>query len=503
MTMRPMLHLAATLLLAGAALPAAAQTTPAAPQLRRAETHHVGRFAGKDVPYTAIVEDHAVTGIDGKPGASIVTIAYLREGVTDPAKRPVLFSFNGGPGAASAPLNTKALGPMIRAESVKPGPQAFLGSETGANAFVNNDRSLLDAVDLVFIDPVGTGVSRAWPGVDATQWYTGESDAASVQQAIRDWLRLHHREASPRYVIGESYGTSRAGALMKIRDALSFDGVLLVALVGRTDGPDLPFIASLPTMAAGWWHWNPATRGGRTVEQAYQAAVEFARTDYAMALIRGSSLPLADRQRIAQRMSAMIGVPPALILERDLRVAKNDWMFTVLKGKGLRTGLLDVRVTGPLAPGQDGAIDDPALNVMPTNRKPGERPLTPAEIGPVPNPAFGAYLTQTLEFPATEPYIAINFSANAAWKQDWKLNTIRYVAEAMAADPKLRLFWSAGYYDLTTPAYEARYTLDQAGIPADRLTAVTLAGPHGVYEGPENLAAFNDAVRKFVTAPKR
>ncbi|MEH3048481.1 S10 family serine carboxypeptidase-like protein [Sphingomonas adhaesiva] len=488
-----------------AAAPVMAQNAPvapaamrAAPAERRAETHHAGTFAGQALRYTAVVEDNIVPAADGTPGASIVTTAYLREGVKDVRRRPVLFAFNGGPGAGSAMLNTKALGPMIRAEEPAGAAPTMAGASTAP--LVANADSVLDAVDLVFVDPVGTGVSRALPGVDAKQYYNADADVRSVQQAIAHWLKVHRREASPRYVMGESYGTVRAGLLMRDRAALRFDGVMLVALVGRTPGPDLPFITALPTMAAGRWFHRPDTRDGKSVRQVYDEAVAFAQTDYASALIRGGSMAAGEREAMARRVAAMIGVDPALVLANALRVPKNVWMFNLLKDRGLRTGLLDVRVTAPLPADQegDGALDDPALAVVPTGAKKDGKPFNPADVGPVPNPVFGAHLTHDLKFPTQDIYYAVNFSANAAWKHDPTIDAVRPVADAMRADPKLRLFWTAGVYDLTTPAYEARYGLDQAGIPAERLTAEIFDGPHGVYEGVANRAKFAAAVRGFV-----
>ncbi len=489
MTRRPALMLMTALVVAA---PVTAQTAPVE---RRAETHHAGTFDGQAVRYTAVVEDNIVPAEDGRAGASIVTTAYLRDGVKDVGRRPVLFAFNGGPGAGSAMLNTKALGPLIRADE----PAGTMAGASTAPLVANPD-SVLDAVDLVFVDPVGTGVSRALPGVDPRQYYNADADVRSVRQAIAHWLKVHGREASPRYVMGESYGTVRAGLLMRDRAALRFDGVMLVALVGRTPGPDLPYITALPTMAAGRWFHRPETRGGQSVRQVYDAAVAFAQTDYASTLIRGGSMSDAEREAMARKVGALIGLDPALVLANGWRVPKNVWMFNLLKDKGQRTGLLDVRVTAPLPADQegDGALDDPALAVVPTGAKKDGKPFNPADVGPVPNPVFGQHLTRDLKFPTSDTYYAVNFTANAQWKHDPTIDAVRPVAEAMRADPRLRLFWTAGVYDLTTPAYEARYGLDQAGIPAARLTAEIFDGPHGVYEGAANRAKFAKAVRGFV-----
>jgi carboxypeptidase C (cathepsin A) len=427
----------------------------------------------------------------------VITIAYTREGVADPGKRPVLFCFNGGPGASSSPTHTQALGPMVR------GDQNF--GDRSAGGFHENASSPLDAVDLVFIDPVSTGFSRPLPGADPKPFYSVSGDAREVKEVMEAWLKANHREASPRYMLGESYGTNRAAAIVKtfIKD-FRLDGVMLVALAAGAPGREMPYVTSLPTMAAGAWFHQKIDRKGRSVEQVFNEAMAFAQTEYVTALIKGGSLPPAEKHRIAVRMSSLIGLPVALIEKDDLRISKNEYMFNLLKDKGLRTGLLDVTVTGPLVAGADGGIDDPALGVQPKG-PPGAPPLTPDKIGPVPSPAVGAYLTNELKFPSTDTYIGVNFSVNVQWNYETRgndfgarSNDFEALAAAMRANPKLRLFWAGGYYDLTTPAYGAHYTLDQAGVPGAQLDANYFPGPHGVYGGAANLKRFDEAVRAFV-----
>jgi carboxypeptidase C (cathepsin A) len=474
-----------------AATSAAAQTEP-----RVAVTQHVGHFNGQTVNYTATVAESFLHDAQGTPNASVVTIAYVRDGVADPSKRPVLFCFNGGPGASSSPTHTQALGPMIRADS-----------SIAGTGFHENVYSPLDAVDLVFIDPVGTGFSRPLPGVDAKPYYSVTGDALEVTGIIADWLKAHHREASPRYMLGESYGTNRAAAIVKNGKDLPFDGVMLVALAANVGGREMPYVTSLPTMAAGAWYHQKIDRKGRGVEQVFNEALDFARTDYVTALIKGGSLPAAEKHRIAVRMSSLIGLPVEFIEAHDLRISKNEYMFNLLKDKNLRTGLLDVTVTGPLLADADGGIDDPALGVTPKRAAgaPAGPPPTPAQIGPVPSPAVGAYLTGDLKFPGTDTYIGVNFLVNSQWNYETRgndfsarSNDFEALAAAMRANPKMRLFWAGGYYDLTTPAYGARYTLDQVGVPPAQLTANYFPGPHGVYAGEVNLKRFDEAVRAFV-----
>jgi hypothetical protein len=224
--------------------------------------------------------------------------------------------------------------------------------------------------------------------------------------------------------------------------------------------------------------------------------------DYLTALYRGSSLPAADRARIAQRMSELIGLPAGLIAAQDLRIEKNTYMFNLLQDQHLRTGLLDVRVTGPLIANGQGAIDDPALGALPKKLL-GSKHLTAASMGILKNPKIGAYLEHELHFRSTEEYYSINFIANSQWSYDRDFDPVAAVSAAMKAQPALRLMWVQGLYDLTCPADLARYTIDQDGVPAARLTAVVLPGPHSAYTTPDTLPIFTSALRQFVTPGER
>ena len=224
----------------------------AQPEPRVAVTRHVGHFNGQTVNYTATVAESFLHDANGAPTASVVTIAYVRDGVADQAKRPVLFCFNGGPGASSSPTHTQALGPMIRADSIAADRNA------GAGFHENACCSPLDIVDLVFIDPVGTGFSRPLPGIDAKPYYSVTGDALEVKGLITDWLKAHHREASPRYMLGESYGTNRAAAIVKNGQDLPFDGVLLVALAANVGTRDA--LRFVPADHGGWRLVSPEDR---------------------------------------------------------------------------------------------------------------------------------------------------------------------------------------------------------------------------------------------------
>lgn len=474
--------LAATMSGVAAARPPVAASAVRAPVV--AETRHSGVFNGQKVAYKAIVAETFLRDASGAPTGSLVTTSYVRTDAKDPA-RPVLFLFNGGPGASTTPLHFAAFGPKKRTDD---GPDQRM---------VDNPDSILDAVDLVFIDPIGTGYSRPFPGVDGKAFWNRTGDAESVKTVMAQWLKANGREGSPRFMLGQSYGTTRAALVSKIGAELNLDGVLLFALVGNPPGQEMPYVTTLPSFATNAWYHNRIDRAGRTVEQVYAEAVEFARTEYVTALIRGASLPAADKRAVAEKMSALIGLPADFILAKDLRLSREDFIFNLLKDQGLRTGQLDGRGTARLdAPKQRPPYDDPGLGYA------APRPPGPAPTGMLPvakgMSALESYYKQDLKFRTAETYNSLNLDVNAAWDHEGMTEVNGFIGKAMQASSKMRLFWAAGLFDMSTPAYSGRYALDQAGVPGDRLTAAYFDGGHSVFADPANHAALSAAVRKFV-----
>lgn len=437
-----------------------------------AVTEHAGVFNGEEVSYTATVKENFFYDPAGAPLAYLTTIAYVRTDVEDPASRPVMFLFNGGPGASSSPLHMGAFGPVRRNDE---------GVED--NAF-----SPLNKIDLVFIDPVGTGFSRIFDDADGPRFWGRSADARSVKEAIETWLEENGRTNSPRYLAGQSYGTIRAPMMLKNHPDLTFDGVLLFALVNNAEGLELPFVTALPTMAATAWHYDKIRRKGRSVDEFYRQAVEFARTDYLEALFQGASLPAAEKKKIAARMSELIGLPSSLIEEKDLRVDKTTFMFEIIKDQGLRTGLLDTRVTAERDLSKMSARDDPALGGGRTRKAGG------------PRTSLEDYFIETLKFETPErPYHGVNFDVNFVWDHEGWSDVMPALGEAMTANKDMRLFWVGGYYDLTTPAYGAEYVINQSGAPPGRVVSALFSGGHSVFYEDENREALAKAVIEFAT----
>src|SRR5262249_16981545 len=290
------------------------------------------------------------------------------------------------------------------------------------------------------------------------------------------------------------YGTYRAGFILKYDPTLHFDGVVLVSGGGMRNGANADEINAIAAMAAGAWYHNRIDRAGRSVEQFYAEARQFATGDYAAALAQGAALPAPQKHAIAVRLSTFIGLPAALIEAHNLRSDRNTYMFNLLKDQTLRTGLRDSRATGPLSPNAQGAIDDPALGVA--HATASGPPPTPAQIGPVPSPSVGAYVKDTLHFTTDLVYFGVNFTANSQWTWDRdEERTAVIVARALHADPHLRLMAVSGLYDLGGSDNSG---FEQAGAPTGQLTLFQTPGPHQVYDGEDNRGVFNDAIRRFV-----
>lgn len=473
-----------------ATLAAPADTPSASRAPVVAVTRHSGVFDGQTIVYTATVRENFMNGPDGRANATIVTTAYVRDDISDRGSRPVVFAYNGGPGASSTPLHLNGIGPVLRLDG----------------HFYNNPHSLLDVADLIFIDPVGTGFSRNFTNAAGGQYWSQTGDAASVAEVIERWLKDNNREVSPRYLVGESYGTVRSAAILRdFQSRLRFNGLVQVAVVTGLAAPDDTFLGEFPTMAATAWYWKK-TPQERPVAEIFEEAARFARDTLAPAYAKGDRLSAAEKMALAKRMAAMIGIPARTLLDRNLRLPKDDFMFALIADRGLRTGQLDTRVSSPLESATRGAAGDPTLFGPGGLKRDGSQAIgideSDAPVEPDrPPSANEIYFRETLKFdPPVRSYRGVNFDVNFAWKEEEDGDINRIVADAMKKDLSLRLVWTGGYYDLSTPSYAARRAIAAAGIPADRTQEILLAGPHSVFEAVGDKPMLIAALRKFVTA---
>ncbi len=494
------LLLGALLTLSMAQASPAAQTPAPAPAavhvLGQVATEHHVTLGGVDVPYTAIFEEKVLKDAQGRPMATISCTSYLRNDVSDLHARPVLFAFNGGPGASSSPLHFGAFG-----------PRRIVEGANGARSLTDNAYSLLADSDLVFVDPVGTGFNQVPPGGDGAPYWSVEGDAAAVLDLVRGWLKEHGRTSSPLYIAGESYGGYRLATMVKKAEDLDIAGLIVISPMldasasQEAPGNDLPYVFSLPAMAVAAWQHNRVDRAGRTVEQQFEEAARFAQTDYLVALQQGSLLPSGERERVARQMAALVGLPAPLIADANLRVSDDTFVTELLKDKNLVLGRLDTRVAAPPPPkvpaGRPAAANDPSLGLGMTNV--------------IKSPIARQYFQSELRVPTDRDYVALTLDVNFKWnwqtkQEPWHpsfyVNAAPNIAEYMKKHPATRLMVVGGYFDLAVPVLSVRYAVDHSGIPLDRVTTAVFDSGHSTFSGDAALARMDEVMRAFLHGPQ-
>jgi carboxypeptidase C (cathepsin A) len=459
-------------------------------------THHHISVNSSTIEYSATLAETPLNDAQGREQATISATMYLREGVGNVAERPVVFLFNGGPGASSSPLHFGAFG-----------PKRFSRDASGERVLVDNSFSLIDAADLVFIDPVGTGFSRERPGSTSGSYWTPQTDAQAVLTLIRQWLEEHHRQQSPLFIAGESYGGFRLAMMMHDATDLPIAGLILISPMldasgsSAAVGNDQPFIFDLPTLAVAAWEHRKVERGTATLEQVYERARQFAQSDYALALQKGSTLSPAERDRLARRLARLIGLATATVAQANLRIDSQVFLETLLADQGLLVGRLDTRVTAkkpekPINPDRPPAANDPALGLGPSNV--------------IKSDAIKSYMEHELGVNTKRDYLSLTLDVNFRW--DWRqeavgpdgkgpifyINATPNIAAIMKKQPKLRLLLVGGYYDLAVPLLAPRYALEHAGVPLERVEMEGFRAGHSPFDGDQNLKQGSEIVRKFV-----
>ena len=426
----------ATLLLAAAALsPALAQDASKEARADRpadkgdaaipppivSVTRHQGVFGGVTVAYTATTGETYLKDKEDKPAAAIFSTSYIKDGSDkggrDP-RRPITFLFNGGPGSGSLWLHMGAFGPKrVRLPDAK---------DDGAAPYpiVDNPDSLLDATDLVFIDPVGTGFSKALGKTEAKSYWGVTSDAKSIAQFIRQWLNANGRWNSPKFLGGESYGTTRSAAVTNELEGsyndVALNGVILISTIldfgatAETDGNEMQFVLNLPSMAAAAWYHKHLAAPQPSVEAQVDAARAFATGPYLTALAKGNALPQAERDAVRARLAALTGLSETYLEQANLRVAPGRFYKELLRDRGLSIGRLDARYTGV---DYDKAGDNP-------DNDPSFYGIDGAYTA-----AMNAYVRGDLALKMDRDYVTIG--GVRGW--DWKLDDGRAVSRPRAA----------------------------------------------------------------------
>ncbi len=437
-------------------------------------THHTVTIDGREICYTATTgtmilkeevdepaKENDETEIE-KPKAAIFFAAYtLDKNETIPSAehrktRPITFSFNGGPGSSSVWLHMGLLGPR-RVKMSDEGemlPPPF--------ELVDNEFSLLDLTDLVFIDPVTTGYSRSIPGENPKQFHDFKKDIQSVGDFIRLYTSRYQRWVSPKFLIGESYGTTRAAGLagyLQERHGMYLNGIMLISSILNfqtarfVPGNDLPYILFLPTYTAtAWYHGKLDADLQKNLRDTLDEVEAFALGEYATALMKGDALPSGEKAKIVQKLARYTGLTPEYIEQTNMRVEIMRFTKGLQRDERRTTGRLDTRFKGiDRDAAGEGWEFDPSLAAI---------------TGPY-TATLNDYVRSELDFKSDLPYEILTSRVHP-WSYDQHQNEFVNVAEtlrkAMSINRYLKVFVGNGYYDLATPYFATLYTFDHMAL---------------------------------------
>jgi carboxypeptidase C (cathepsin A) len=430
------------------------------------ETQHTITVNGVKLEYKATAGTLPIKGEDGKTTANVFFVAYTKVGVEDLSKRPIMFAFNGGPGSSAVWLHLGAFGPrrVVMTDEGEPSQPPY--------RLVHNEDTLLDLTDLVFIDPVTTGFSRATDAQKAKEFHGVEEDVRSVGEFIRLYVTRFNRWESPKFLAGESYGTTRAAALaghMQDRHGMYFNGVILISSVlnfetiSLDEGNDLPYALFLPTYTAtAWYHKKLADDLQADLHKALAESEKFALGDYALALMRGDKLRPDEQQQVKHRLARLTGVSEEFVTRNNLRVPIGRFTKELLRNERRVVGRFDSRLKGPDI---DAASDHPDYDP------------SYASVQGVYTAALNQYLRTELKYESDQTYEILTGRV-----QPWDfgnaknryLNVAPTLQQAMTKNRDLRVFVANGYYDLATPYLATEYTFNHLGLEPSLADHVTM-----------------------------
>jgi len=457
-------------------------------------TQHQGTFNDANVDYTATAGETYLKDDEGDPKASIFSFAYTMDAVTDPSTRPVMFIWNGGPGSASMWLHMGTFGPR---RIVVPSD----AEDAGAPPYplVANPLTLLDVTDMVFVDPVGTGFSRPLGDHEGKEFWGLNEDAASVAEFIQQWITENGRWNSPKFLAGESFGTTRAAAVAEIlegRTSMRLNGIVMISqamdYTGSTPSDDnlVSYFTYLPTMAATAYYHGKVDPPPADLEGFLLEARAFAAEELAPALIKGNTLSESERAHIRDRIAYFTGLDPEYVERADLRVTGSRFAKELLREEGLAVGRLDTRYTrDDIDDNSDGVEGDAASDA----------------IGGAFTASINHYMREELEVVMDRPYAGRVGTWNwrpVAEGQSWEpsyVNVSRRLSRALRRNSALKVLVASGYYDMATPFYDAEYTFGRHGILKDRVEFTYYEAGHMMYVHGPSLAQFMADVRRFVT----
>ncbi|HET7174563.1 MAG TPA: peptidase S10 [Gammaproteobacteria bacterium] len=479
-----------------------ADTAPAdQPKEESAVTHHSLALDGRTIKYTATAGTLLLKDDKDDADASVFYVAYTQDG-TDPAHRPVTFLYNGGPGSASIWLHMGSVGP-VRVETAD-----ATSTPDAPYSLVSNQYSLLDKTDLVFIDAIGTGYSRAVGKAKDKDFWGVDQDGKAFTQFIQRYLSKNGRWNSPKYLMGESYGTTRSALLsnMLSNAGVALNGVILVSSIldfgteSFNVGNDLPFITNLPSYAAVAWYHDKLKPRPADLPAFLKEVRAFAAGEYADALMQGDKLDAATRADVLKKLSAYSGLSETYLTQSRLRIYPFRFMKELTRDEGVTVGRLDARYTG--------------IDIDNAGEAPEFDPANSYLSGPF-NAAFHDYMTNTLDYNPDRDYV---LSARAGRDWDWKhdngfnpwwpgsLDVAEDLRQAMTHNPHMKLFVANGYFDLATPFFATEYTIDHMGLDPSLRGNVQFGyydSGHMIYLHVPALKALKTDLAKFYDATAR
>jgi len=466
-------------------------------------TEKSGRFGGKSVAYKTVAGDTFIYGSDGKATATFFSYQYIKKDVKDPATRPVTFIFNGGPGSASMWLHMGVFGPK---RVVIPSDPA----DDGAPPYnvVDNPDTILDVSDLVFIDPVGTGYSRALGKEDPQNHWGVLEDAKSVANFIHKWVEDNNRWNSPKFVAGESYGTVRASVLadeLTNNHNIGLNGIMLISAVldyqnsRIQDGSIMSYVSFLPSFAATAWYHNKLPNKPANLEKFLDEVRIFAAGDYAKALIAGNRLTAAEETALIEKLHAYTGLKKSFLKASNMRIHVFRFFKELLRDEGKVVGRLDSRYLGeePEAEGENFGGD----------------PFAYASGN-----AFTVAINDHIRnFMGADAMGSRRYNTSARgekhWKWNWNVwgkggvpnggrfvNVIPYLGKAMRRNSDMHVLVTAGYYDFATPFFGAENALAEADIVKDRVHFQYYPAGHMMYVHEPSRIKFLGDIRDFIKA---
>jgi carboxypeptidase C (cathepsin A) len=458
-------------------------------------TEHLLHMNGQVIPYRATVGNIIIKNDKGEPIGLMYYTAYVRTDARDAGQRPIAFIYNGGPGSASIWLHMGAFGPRRvatkDAEYTPPPPYQL----------IDNANSLLDRTDMVFIDPIGTGFSHPIDKGEGKNFWGVDQDVSSIAQLINRYVTRSGRWNSPKFLIGESYGTFRSAALgnyLQSHDNMTINGIVLISSVldlgtlTFPPGQDLDFILYLPSYAATAWYHKLVANPPADLPSFIEEARNYAAGPYTSALMQGTTISPAEKAAVAAKLSRYTGLSEEYLIKANLRVNEGQFTAELQRSRGLITGRLDARFSGPTGDNlSEFAGSDPQSDA-----------ISGAYIA-----AYNMYLRDELKYsqPEQRPYLGSSGEANGAW--EWRhdpsagANVVGDLAQALLTNPNLHVEVENGYFDLATPFYATEYTMHHLGLSAALAGNVTFkyydAG-HMMYVHDPDLGKLKASIAAFI-----